>query len=221
MGWFLLLHVLLGFVTKPTSVQGQKTAAQCTKPKGESCQPLLLAAQPFKPCTPSSHVAQQPLQLSTLLTRITVSLILLGPITTTAAGLSPLCNLSCIYGQQHLREGVEDMWCQHAHRDSRDPTRLWLNQMPDLCRCPTTSTTALCDGSSLCSCCFSPLHHTQKLQNWHWCLLCCRHRSQAPEPSPWGSDTKRDRIDKIKVGQGEGRDSVFHCGLTNPEMYWG
>lgn len=49
--------------------------------------------------------AQQPLQLSTLLTRITVSLVLPGPITTTAAEVRPLCNLSCNYGQQHLREG--------------------------------------------------------------------------------------------------------------------
>lgn len=42
----------------------------------------------------------------------------------------------------------------------------------------------------LCSCCFSPLRHTQKLQNWHWCLLCRHHRSQAPETSQWDSNTQ-------------------------------
>lgn len=124
--------------------------------------------------------AQQPLQLSTLLTRITGPLTLPGPITRTAAEASPLCNLSYNYGQQHLGErGVGG----HATATRRVPDGLHDSS------CHLMQSRLFCSKSGLnislihadriqpapqpfamahvaCSRYFSPLGETEKLWNW-------------------------------------------------------
>lgn len=163
------------------------------------------------------------------------SLILLGPITRTAADVSPLCNLSYNYGQQHLRgRGVGNVQRESlpvcmtrfmsSHAIMALSQQICFKCKPYSHRWSTTNFTAFCDGSfSLYLLFFSPPWYRKAMKLV--AMVVDIITFSLSEVTDWNTPmglwpTKWDGIDNIKVGRECGRVPLLHCGLKKSEMCW-